>query len=142
MIESIWIIGIGPVLVNKQFKLDLHRLYPAITFNDAILPNNIYDSIRLLYDTCGIHYYSYTKYLNQTMGNFMMEHLSKLYPNKHIIRIPHTYKVNAYYKPTEKYIDAFMDSTVLNYDTTFFCTIRCCCKYLLDDERFIIRIAT
>lgn len=142
MIETIWIIGVGPVLVHKQFKLDLHRLYPAITLNDVILPKNVYDSIRLLYDTCGIHYYAYTKYMNQTMGNFMMEHLSKLYPNKHIIRIPHTYKVNAYYKPTEKYIDAFIDTTILNEDTTFFCTIRCYCKYLLDDERFIIRVAT
>ena len=45
MIESIWIIGIGPVLVHKQFKLDLHRLYPAITFNNTVLPKNIYDSI-------------------------------------------------------------------------------------------------
>jgi hypothetical protein len=140
MITSIWIVGVGPVLYDKQFATDLPRLYPRQSLNGTVLPKDVYDSIRLIYEVCGTQYYRYTKYINQTMGNTMMTHLRKLYPNKHIIAIRGSYKVNAYYKPCSKYIDSTLDVKILNTDLSYHHTIGCKCKYDLDDSRVLVKI--
>ena len=140
MITSLWIIGVGPVLYDNQFATDLPRLYPRLLLNDTVLPNNVYDSVRLLYNTCGRHYYRYTKYINQTMGNVIIKHLKSIYPNKHTIALTHTYKVNAYYKPCSKYIDSTLDVKILNTDLSYDHIIRCKCKYDLEDSRVLMKI--
>ncbi len=140
MITSIWIVGVGPVLYDKQFATDLPRLYPRQSLNDTILPMDVYDSIRLIYEVCGTQYYRYTKYINQTMGNVIIKHLKSIYPNKHTIALTHTYKVNAYYKPCSKYINATLDANILNMDLSYDHTISCKCKYNLEDSRVLMKI--
>ncbi len=110
MIASLWIIGVGPVLYDN---------HPRLLLNDTVLPNNVYDSVRLLYNTCGRHYYRYTKYINQTMGNVIIKHLKTIYPKKHTIALTHSYKVNTYYKPCSKYIDSTLDVKILNTDLSY-----------------------
>ena len=60
--DSIWIMSYGPVLVDKQFIVDIPRLHPRVSLNENTLSNNVYNSLQYIYDICGIHYYMYTKY--------------------------------------------------------------------------------
>ena len=138
--DSIWIMSYGPVLVDKQFTNDMRRLHPNITLNDIVLPKNIYESLQQIYDTCHIHYFLYTKYLNQTLGNLMTKYIQKITYNKHILPLSHTYKVNAVYKPFTKYIQAKMLVKLIDNHLKYIKTIRIECLYSIDDDRTIIKI--
>lgn len=69
--EYVWILGHGPVLIDKQFLLDVTRL-KNITLNSIPLPSNKYAATYLLFLT-GRQYYAYSRYANQTMGNMIMK---------------------------------------------------------------------
>ena len=98
--QTIWILGYGRVTISKQFSLDLVRI-PNLTINGIPLPQNIYQATRLLYDICDIHYYHYSKYMNQTLGNMMISYIQKMY-KCHIIGVSQTYEVHAVYGDTKK----------------------------------------
>lgn len=125
--QSLWILGYGTLPVSKQFLLDLHRI-PTITLNNVPLPANIYQAVRLLYDICGIHYYHYSKYMNQTMGNMMIEYIQKAY-NNHAIPYMNSYEVHGTYTPVNKSIRATMCVKIYNHQLVHLDTIRACCVY-------------
>jgi len=65
-----WVIGKGLVSIDKQFILDCERI--PMYLNNEVLPNQKVAIERLL-DCKYAH--TYFKYMNQTLGNMMMEHL-------------------------------------------------------------------
>ena len=89
----IWILGHGPVCIDDQFTVDIPR--QTCYINNIQLPKDKSDAIRMLYEICGIHYYKYTKFLNQTMGNMIIEYLKKI-EHRIIVPVRHTYKVYAF----------------------------------------------
>ena len=107
--DSIWIMSYGPVLVDKQFIVDIPRLHPRVSLNENTLSNNVYNSLQYIYDICGIHYYMYTKYLNQTMGNMMIQYIQSIINLAiHIVPIHKSYIVEGVYKQVEKYIKGYL----------------------------------
>lgn len=80
--NSIWILGYGPLLVDKQFAVDYNRL--KMEFDGVAMPTDCREGLRLLYDTLGTRYFTYTKYMNQTLGNYGYHVLKRITEN-HII---------------------------------------------------------
>lgn len=66
----IWVIGKGLVSIDKQFILDCPRI--PMYLNNEVLPNQKVAIERLL-DCKYAH--TYFKYMNQTLGNMIIEHL-------------------------------------------------------------------
>lgn len=95
--KSVWVLGEGPVTVDKQFLTDYKRV--NMTLNSKPMPRDTREGIRLLYDTCGTKYYMYTKYMNQTVGNMAIEILRKMYPHAHIVATKNSFVVEAYTRP-------------------------------------------
>lgn len=66
--KRIWVLGIGPLMVDCQFIDDVSRI--DIYVRDVLLPKNIFDALEVLYTTFGNDYFFYTQYGNQTLGNW------------------------------------------------------------------------
>lgn len=77
--KRVWILGIGPLMVDHQFVVDLRRL--DIFLGHQLLPKNLYDAVEVLYKKYGSDYYFYTLYANQYMGNRTYEILQE----KHMV---------------------------------------------------------
>ena len=88
---QIWLLGYGSLLLHRQFCLDVARI--EMTIDGRPLGRNLYDAARALYECCGRHYYVYSKYLNQTLGNAAVERLMRL-TNDHIITERYTVAAN------------------------------------------------
>lgn len=86
--KSLWILGYGPLLVHPQFLVDYKRL--KMTFNDVSMPSDCREGVRLLYDTLGVKYFTYTKYMNQTLGNYGYKVLKRITNNHIIVEMPST----------------------------------------------------
>ena len=76
---TLWIMGLGPVVVHKQFVLDIGRRQVDWFLNNKPLPLDARDALQRIYEECGNHYYSVTKYMNQTLGNMMYEHVKRMH---------------------------------------------------------------
>lgn len=87
--QYIWILGLGPILVDKQFVVDYRRL--KLFLNNDPMPDDIREGLRRLYETCDNHYFSYTKYMNQTMGNCTFQMVKNLTQIPHLLpKLPFT----------------------------------------------------
>lgn len=138
--DSLWIMAYGPVLVNKQFIVDIPRLHPRVTLNEHTLSNNVYKSLQYIYDICGIHYYMYTKYLNQTMGNMIVDYIRCLKIASHIIPIHKTYRVEGVYKQVEKYVKGNIIIKLYDHQLKYKRMIHCHCIYAIPENRILIKI--
>ena len=81
--ESLWVLGYGPLLVDSQFVVDYRRL--RMLFDGHPMPPDTREGVRLLYDTVGRQYYVYTKYMNQTLGNYGYMIIRQIYSYPHMI---------------------------------------------------------
>lgn len=140
--QFVWIVGHGPVLVHKQFCVDIGR-NSQYRLNNRPLSNDMYDAVREIYETCGIHYYQYTKWINQTMGNFMVLKLQSLFTEDAcIVPVHNTYRVRGVYGENGlRYIDARMLVRIVDYDTVNTTRqIYVTCRRLLATEGYSIQI--
>ena len=112
--EYIWILGDGPVLINKQFLLDIERL-PFVYLDNRLLPKDKYEASKELFHA-GPSYYAFSKFGNQTMGNMAYYHLQQIFTaDFYYIRLePHSMKI---------YIDS-MGDTVKGVLTTCIFSIK------------------
>ena len=78
--EYVWILGEGPVVMDKQFLLDIERL-PFVYLNNRLLPKNKYQASKELFHT-GPLYYSFSKFGNQTMGNMAYACVQKIFSSE------------------------------------------------------------
>jgi len=125
MEHIVWILGHGPVTIDKQFLLDIPRSKSVFTINGMPLPNNVFEAVRMLYDICHIQYFIYTKYMNQTMGNLMILYLQKIYPVETYTIVPYrnTYRVDAYYTESVRKIVGKMICRVLEDHPDILCVL-------------------
>ena len=91
-----WIMGLGPVIVNKQFVKDIGRRSVRWYLNDIPLPMRPRDALLRLYEECGNKYYSFSKYFTQTMGNMMYTHVKQMHWTGQLTQIPNTYIIRGY----------------------------------------------
>lgn len=89
----LWVMGLGPVLVHKQFVKDIGRRKVDWYVNGIPLPRDAREALQILYDECGHNYYTVSKYMNQTLGNMMYMHATRKY-KKHLPVTPHTYSLS------------------------------------------------
>ena len=97
---TLWIMGLGPVVVNHQFVKDIYRRNIHWTIDDIDIPLDPRDALELLYDYCGNKYYLFSKYMNQTMGNMMFEHVRQMHWRGVIRQVRDSYIIDALTKPT------------------------------------------
>ena len=97
------------MVVHKQFVLDVPRC--RMRLNGFRVPKNPYDATRLLYDVCGHHYFIYSKMMNQTLGNHMVQTLQRI-TSSYIFPVQRTYEVSAIYNKERLSISATMEITV------------------------------
>lgn len=138
--HSIWILGYGLITISKQFYVDLPRIQ-GMTINNIPLTSNIYIATRLLYDICGIHYYHYSRYMNQTLGNLMIFYMKKMYSDLHLIPEKNTYEVQAWYKLNRMVIRAAMRVKLYNSDLSEINTIRISCVYNVQTNNTTISLS-
>lgn len=139
MERQIWILGHGPVVIHHQFQLDVPRGKGRFKINDIVLSDNVFSATRLLYTICDIHYYQYTKYMNQTMGNMMVMYLQRIYHGSLIYPCHGTYIIRARYKPHLKDIHAQMIIRLI-IENICIRRVRCVCKYDIIKHKFVVNI--
>lgn len=81
--NTIWILGIGPLIVHRLFLQDVKRL--DIFINNVLMPKNEYIVLEYLYKLFGNKYLFYTKYISQRLGNKVFNELKEQYDDKHLI---------------------------------------------------------
>lgn len=139
MEHQIWILGHGPVIIHSQFVRDIPRSKNRFRLNGFILPDNPFLSSSLLYDTCGIHYFQYTKYMNQTMGNLLMSHLQRIYANV-IVPCQDTYRIDATYTQEKKEISCQLIVRIMTDDLRTIHRIHCRCTYNILTDKVLNKI--
>jgi len=97
--ETLWVLGIGPILTASQFVKDIHRRDTRWYLDDRPIPKDPYEALRIIYEDCGTKYYMFTKYINQTLGNMMYEHVRRMHCSKPMTQVPGTYVIRAYSSP-------------------------------------------
>lgn len=93
---TLWVLGTGPLVVHKQFVRDISRRRQDWYINDTPIPRNARTALLLLYELCDCHYFIYSKYINQTMGNMMFDHVKRLHWNDYMRAAPGSYIIKAY----------------------------------------------
>jgi hypothetical protein len=111
-----WIMGLGPVVVNKQFVKDISRRSVHWYLNHEPLPQNPRDALLRLYEECGNKYYRFSKYFTQTMGNMMFSHVKQMHWKGHLTQIPNTYLIRGYSKKCNQ---VYAEIKFYMYDTGF-----------------------
>lgn len=96
---TLWIMGLGPVVVNHQFVKDISRRNVHWTIDDTDVPLDPRDALQLLYEYCGNKYYLFSKYMNQTMGNMMFEHVRQMHWRGVIRQVRDSYIIDALTEP-------------------------------------------
>lgn len=139
MERRIWILGHGPVVIHRQFELDIPRSKGRFKLNNTILSDNVFTATRLVYDTCDIHYYQYTKYINQTMGNWMVMYLQRIYNDVLIHPCHDTFIIRACYTEVDKYISAQMIVRLVG--TASVRRVRCTCTYDIIKHNHVINLS-
>lgn len=96
---TIWIIGLGPLVVHKQFIKDISRRNVIWTIDGIHIPLNPRDALLLLYERCSTKYFMFSKYMNQTLGNMMYEHVRNMYWKHHLKHVFKSFVLHAYTSP-------------------------------------------
>ncbi len=93
---TLWVLGTGPLVVHKQFVRDIGRRRQDWYLDNTPIPRDARSALLLLYEQCDIDYFIYSKYINQTMGNMMFDHVKRLHWNDYIRARPGSYVIRAY----------------------------------------------
>lgn len=93
--QTVWIMGLGPLIVHPQFVKDIARRSVPWYINNIPIPKDVNDAILLIYQQMGSRYYLVTKYMNQTMGNMMYHHVHRMHWHGIIRQVPDTYIIKA-----------------------------------------------
>ncbi len=137
MEDVVWVLGHGPVVIHKQFRIDVHRCVGKLQLNGALLPGNVYAATRIIFETCEHYYYIYTKYMNQTIGNMIVEHLHSIFENA-IVPVQSSYRIHAVYKKDRKVLVGHLDVCIVEEETKL-CTLVCNCIYdVVHDKKVIL----
>lgn len=137
---TLWILGLGPVIVNKQFVNDIGRREVNWYLNGHTIPKDPRQALQRLYEDCGEKYYLFSKYMNQTLGNMMYEHIKRMHwQHGHILQVKNTYVISAI-SNNGHYIKAKINFDL--YDWQFKRSSNVCvmCKYDLDKNETIIKV--
>lgn len=92
---TVWIMGLGPVLVHKQFVLDIGRRFVPWYLNGYPIPLEVRPAIQRIYEDCGNKYFIFSKYINQTLGNLMADHVRRMHWRQHVVPVPNSYIISA-----------------------------------------------
>jgi len=92
---TLWILGLGPVIVHQQFVKDIYRREVNWYLNGHCIPKDPRKALQRIYEDCGDKYYIFTKYINQTMGNMMYDHVKRMHWQAHVIPVKNTYVISA-----------------------------------------------
>ena len=96
METTLWVLGTGPLIVHKQFIRDISRRRQDWFLDDTVIPRDPRAALLLLYERCGNNYFLYSKYLNQTMGNMMFDHVKRLHWCDYMRAEPGSYIIQAH----------------------------------------------
>ena len=107
--ETRWILGLGPVIVDDQFIKDIGRRSVHWYLNNKPLSKDPRDALLRIYENCGNKYYQFTKYISQTMGNMMYSHVKQMHWKGTMMQQPNTYVIRAYTKPNHVYASIHFD---------------------------------
>ena len=91
--KSLWILGHGRCFVDSQFVLDYSRV--TIFFDHAPMPSDVREGVRLLYEKLDENYYIYTKFMNQTIGNYAYKQVKNVTVAPHLVVTMPTLRVHA-----------------------------------------------
>lgn len=89
--QSLWVLPYGPLLVDKQFVVDYNRL--KLHFDNELMSMDIRVGVRRLYEVLGSQYYTYTRFMNQTMGNMGLQMLRNITIERHLIPVSSSFRV-------------------------------------------------
>lgn len=139
--EQLWIIGHGMITTHRQFRTDIPRTR-RVTINGRRIPREVYAAVLMLYETCGIRYYQYTKYMNQTLGNLTVARLQQVYGDMVVVPDSRSYAIAACYTPVEQSIVATL--TVMVYDISMHVhdTMLSSCKLDLQNDSIVFHISS
>lgn len=107
--ETRWILGLGPVIVDEQFIKDIGRRSVHWYLNSNPLSKNPMKALLRIYEDCGNKYYQFTRYISQTMGNMMYSHVHQMHWKGVMMQQPDTYVIRAYTKPNRVYASIHLD---------------------------------
>ena len=107
--ETRWILGLGPVIVDDQFIKDIGRRSVHWYLNNKPLSKDPRDALLRIYENCGNKYYQFTKYISQTMGNMMYSHVHQMHWKGTMMQRPDTYIIRAYTNPNRVYASIHLD---------------------------------
>jgi len=139
METSIWIVGVGPVLVNRQFLVDIGRRRVDWYLNGRTIPKDPRDALLLLYEYCGDKYYLFSKYINQTMGNLMYIHVQRMHWSGTMSQVPDTYKVYAF-SNKKNMIKAHLDLDLFDENLKRCGKLRVVSEFDIDKDTTVIQV--
>ena len=82
----------------------------------------------------------YTKNLNQTMGNMMIQYIQSINLAIHIVPIHKSYIVEGVYKQVEKYIKGYLFVKLYDHRLKYKQMIHCQCIYAIPENRVLMKI--
>lgn len=127
--EYIWILGKGPVLINKQFLLDIERL-PFVYLNNRLLPKDKYRASKELYHA-GSLYYAFSKFGNQTMGNMAYAYLQKVFCSNDYYISLEPYSMKIYIDSIDKTVSGVLTTCIFSISDGL-CVGRYVCTSMVD----------
>jgi len=139
--QSVWIVGHGMLISHHQFCVDVPRL-PEAWINGRRLPRDMYDALLMLYEECDMHYYQYTKYLNQTMGNLSMDYVHRVFDGMCIVPDSTSYSVTATCTDRARNIKSKIVALVYDNCTMFYArSLRIECTYDIQGDSIVVRVS-
>ena len=137
---TLWILGLGPVIVNNQFVKDIGRRQVNWYLNGHCIPKEPRKALQRVYEDCGDKYYLFTKYINQTLGNMMYEHIKRMYwQHGHICQVSNSYVISAI-SNNGNIIKAKIQFDLYDWQFKRSNNIGVLCKYDIDKNETTIKV--
>jgi hypothetical protein len=127
----VWILGVGRLLFDKQFTLDINRMR-HITINGLRVRSNMHDVARYLYHATKHRYFLYSKYMNQGIGNVVVQELQCLLD---LLVVPVQKSLRMVVDTRSGTVGSSMVVRILRYDCSMYCKLHCTYRMSLSGER-------
>lgn len=137
---TVWILGLGPVLVHQQFIKDISRRQVNWYLNGHCIPTEPRTALQRIYEDCGDKYYIFSKYINQTMGNMMYDHIKRMHWQGHVIPVKNTYIISAISNQQENSIKAKIHFDLFDLEFKRSNTICVVSMYNINKTEITIRV--
>lgn len=135
----VWILGVGRLLFDKQFTLDINRMR-HITINGLRVRSNMYDVARYLYHATKHRYFLYSKYMNQGIGNAMVYELQRRLDD---LIVPEQKSLQMRVDTKSGNICCTMVVKILHHDCSMHCKLFCTYTVSLSGESCLrVRVRT